>query len=55
MSDFLKISINSVVLPVKANIAQSLIGDWECIVVADREGLRGVPPLPGIKYPMKVK
>ena len=32
-----------------ANIAQSLIGDWGRIVVADLE------PLPAIKYPMKIK
>ena len=46
--------IHSVILPVMAHIAQSLIGDWKPIVVAD---LEGVPPthLPAIKYPMKMK
>ena len=37
----LQISIHSVALPVMANIAQSIkvIGDWECITVADPEGV----------------
>ena len=38
-----KVSIHSVIFPVMANIAQSLIGDWECIVVADLEGVRPPP------------
>ena len=41
---FLKISIHSVVLPIMANIAQSFIGRGS-----------GGSPLPGIKYPMKMK
>ena len=45
-------SIHSVILPVKANIAQSLIGDWERITVADPKGLSGFT---AIKYPMKMK
>ena len=28
---------------VKANIAQSLVGDWERITVADPRGIQGVP------------
>ena len=36
--------IHSVVLPVMANIAQSLIGDWKHIVVADLEGFPPPPP-----------
>ena len=36
-----------------ANIAQSLIGDWERIEEADLKGVP--PPLPAIKYPMKMK
>ena len=39
-------------LLVKAYIAQSLIGDWERITVADSKGVR---PLSPIKYPMKMK
>ena len=40
-----------------ANIALSLIGDWEGIRVADPEGVQGggVRSLPAIKYPMKMK
>ena len=34
---------HSVVLPVKANIAQSLIGDWEHITVVDSKGARPPP------------
>ena len=41
----LHISIHSVVLPVIANIAQCLMGDWERIAVADPEGVRfALPP-----------
>ena len=49
--------IHSVVIPVMANIAQSLqvIVDWERITVADPEEVQGVHPLPDIKYPMKMK
>ena len=47
-------SIHSFVLPVMANIAQSLISDWERIVVADLEGVYP-PPLSAIKYRMKMK
>ena len=43
------------VLPVMANIAQSLIGDWERIAVADPDGVQRVRPLPAITYPMKMK
>ena len=35
--------LHSVVLPVKANIAQSLIGDGERITVAEPKGIQGVP------------
>ena len=35
--------LHSVVLPVKANIAESLIGDWERITVAEPKGIQGVP------------
>ena len=45
----LYLSIHSVVSPVKANIAQCLIGDWERITVADPKGV------PSFKYPMKIK
>ena len=37
--------IHSFVLPVMANIAQPLIGNWKRIVVADLEGILP-PPLP---------
>ena len=39
-----------------ANIAQSLIGDLEHIIVAHPWGVQGVrPTLPAIKYSMKMK
>ena len=38
------VSIQSVVLHVMANIAQSLIGDCERIVVANLEGFTSPPP-----------
>ena len=39
-----------------ANIAQSLIGELECITVANAEGGQGVrPTLPAIEYFMKMK
>ena len=38
-----KKSIHSVVLHVNANFAQSLIGDWDSIAVADLKGVQGVP------------
>ena len=42
--------IRSVVLPVMANIAQSLIGDLERITVANPGGVQGACPiLPAIK------
>ena len=41
-------SIHSVVLPVLANIALSLIGDWDRIVVVYLEGVRPPSPLSNI-------
>ena len=39
-----------------ANIAKSLIGDWERITVANPGGVQGVrPTFPSIKYSMKMK
>ena len=44
----------SVVLPVMANIAQSLIGDLEGNTVANPGGVQGVrPTLPAIEYSTK--
>ena len=40
-----KIKYPSVVLPVMANIAQCLTGDWDHITVADPEGGRSPSPL----------
>ena len=49
MSEFpgnnLLISIHTVVLPVMANIARNLIGDWDPITVADPEGVCSPSPL----------
>ena len=47
---FKEISIRSVVLPVMANIVQSLVGDFKRITVANPGGVQGVrPTLPAIK------
>ena len=52
------VSIRSIVLPVMANIAQSLVGDLERIrpTMANPGGVQGVrPTLPAIRYSMKMK
>ena len=51
-----QVSIRSVVLPVMANIVQSLVGDLERNTLANPRGVQGVrPTLPAIKYSMKMK